>query len=67
MSCQRHFVFSTTYRKPVLKGEIATDVRALIREIPIPLMVTASLVVVAILALSDSVGGREARSRRRGL
>jgi putative transposase len=28
-----HFVFSTKYRKPVLKGEIATDVRALIREI----------------------------------
>jgi putative transposase len=28
-----HFVFSTKYRKPVLKREIATDVRALIREI----------------------------------
>ena len=28
-----HFVFSTKYRKPVLKGEIATDVRDLIREI----------------------------------
>ncbi len=28
-----HCVFSTKYRKPVLKGEIATDVRALIRQI----------------------------------
>ncbi|MBI3767310.1 MAG: transposase [Deltaproteobacteria bacterium] len=28
-----HIGFSTKYRKPVLKGEIATDVRALIREI----------------------------------
>ncbi len=28
-----HFVFSTKYRKPVLRGDIATDVRDLIREI----------------------------------
>ena len=28
-----HFVFITKYRKPVLRGEIGTDVRDLIREI----------------------------------
>ncbi len=28
-----HFVFGTKYRKPVLKGEIAVEVRDLIREI----------------------------------
>jgi len=30
---QYHFVFSTKYRKPALRGDIATDVRDLIREI----------------------------------
>ncbi len=28
-----HFVFTTMYRKPVLRGEIATEVRDLIRQI----------------------------------
>ena len=28
-----HFVFSTKYRKPVLRGDIAIEVRDLIREI----------------------------------
>ncbi|MBY0496077.1 MAG: IS200/IS605 family transposase [Cyanobacteria bacterium] len=28
-----HFVFITKYRKPVLRGEIGTDVRDMIREI----------------------------------
>ena len=28
-----HFVFSTKYRKPVLRGDVATDVRDLVREI----------------------------------
>ena len=28
-----HFVFITKYRKPVLRGEIGTEVRELIREI----------------------------------
>jgi putative transposase len=30
---QYHFVFSTKYRKPVLRGEVATDVRDLVRDI----------------------------------
>lgn len=30
---QYHFVFSTKYRKPVLRGDVATDVRDLVREI----------------------------------
>ena len=32
-SLHYHFVFSTKYRKPVLKGDIAIEVRDLIREI----------------------------------
>jgi putative transposase len=28
-----HFVFTTKYRKPVLRGEIALEVRELIRQI----------------------------------
>src|SRR5713226_9039420 len=32
-SLHDHFVFITKYRKPVLRGEVATDVRDLIREI----------------------------------
>jgi len=31
--CHYHFVFTTKYRKPVLRGEIALRVRELVREI----------------------------------
>ena len=32
-ACQYHFVFSPKYRKPVLRGEVGTRLRDLIREI----------------------------------
>jgi REP-associated tyrosine transposase len=32
-SLHYHFVFITKYRKPVLRGDVATDVRDLVREI----------------------------------
>jgi integrase len=33
-ACQYHFVFIPKYRKPVLRGEIGTRLRDLVREIP---------------------------------